>query len=224
MSATSIARPRRPAAVLSLAALALLIASGAEVRADEVIRFKNGHSLTVRSTRVEGESVHVVLPNGSEASFPRSIVKLTESGVVAAPSSPNVAVGYSGRGPRAQELLGNVRGMGMMSANQAGATSANKVLAEGNLNSNGGRSPQTVGFSRWGSDAIGVPTPGSEQSPKVSIASSRPRRGGNGQPGTAAQPGDAVAKPPGAARQEGRGPVLASPGLTNPAERSHGHN
>jgi hypothetical protein len=191
--------------------LVLSAAAGIGARADELIRFKNGHSLAVRSSSVEGEVVHVVLPNGSEASFPKSIVKLTETGVVAAPSSaPNIAVGSAGRGPRGADLMGNRFGQAMA---QAGSSSR-KAVAEGSLNSNGGKNPQTVGFSRWGSDAIGVPAPGSEKAPLVNLAN-RPRRMG---------------RPAGEGEQQSaRGsetaaPGLATPELMNPSDRSHGHN
>lgn len=206
--------PRKVLGVFAALALALSAAAGIGARAEDVIRFKNGHSLAVRSSRVEGEMVHVVLPNGSEASFPRSIVKLTETGVVATPSSaPNVASSYAGRAPRGAELMGSRRGEAMAAMGQAGGSSSKKAVAEGFLNSNGGKAPQTVGFSRWGSDAIGVPAAGSEKAPVVSMAS-RPRKSGGADEGSQ--------QPAGAPQTSGAG--LAAPGLVNPADRSHGHN
>jgi hypothetical protein len=204
--------PRRLLRGCAVVALTLSAAAGPGARADEVIRFKNGHSLAVRSSSVEGDVVHVVLPNGSEASFPRSIVKLTETGVVAAPSSaPNVAVGSAGRGPRGSDLMGNRFGQAMA---QAGSSSK-KAVAEGLLNSNGGKNPQTVGFSRWGSEAIGVPAPGSEAAPVVNMAN-RPRKVGS--------PAGEDAQQAAGRRPETAGPGLATPELMNPADRSHGHN
>jgi hypothetical protein len=204
---------RTLAAASSALAIALLLAGGLEARADEVIRFKNGHSLSVRSSSVEGDTVRVVLSNGSEASFPKSIVKLTETGVVAAPSSgPNIATSFSGRGPRGADLLGTHRAEAMAAMAQAGSSSSSKAVAEGYLNSDGGRTPQTVGFSRWGSDAIGVPAQGSEKAPRVSMAT-RPQRGGTGE-GSSQKTGTG----------ETAGPTLAAPDLMNPADRSHGHN
>ena len=208
------ADPRTLPRACAILALAVSAAAGIGARADEVVRFKNGHSLAVRSSSVEGDVVHVVLPNGSEASFPKSIVKVTESGVVAAPSSaPNVASSFSGRGPRGADLLGNRRGEALAAMGQAGGSSARKAIAEGYLNSSGGKNPQTVGFSRWGSDAIGVPPAGSERAPVTSIAS-RPRKGGGNADGTQ--------KPAGT--PETSGPTLARPDVVNPADRSHGHN
>ena len=206
--------PRKLLWASAALALALSVAAGIGARAEDVIRFKNGHSLAVRSSRVEGEMVHVVLPNGSEASFPKSIVKLTETGVVAAPSSaPNVASSYSGRAPRGADLMGSRRGEALAVMGQAGASSSKKAVAEGFLNSNGGKTPQTVGFSRWGSDAIGVPAAGSEKAPVMNMAS-RPRKNG----GTAEGP----QQPAGTPQATGSG--LAAPDLVNPADRSHGHN
>ena len=206
--------PRKLLGASAALTLALSVAAGIGARADDVIRFKNGHSLAVRSSRVEGDVVHVVLPNGSEASFPKSIVKLTETGVVAAPSSaPNVASSYSGRAPRGADLMGSRRGEALLAMGQAGGSSSKKAVAKGFLNSNGGKTPQTVGFSRWGSDAIGVPPAGSEKAPLMNVAS-RPRKSGGTDEGTE--------QPAGAPQTAG--PGLASPDLVNPADRSHGHN
>lgn len=206
--------PRNVLRACAAAALAMSAAAGIGARAEELIRFKNGHSLAVRSSRVEGDVVHVVLPNGSEASFPGSIVKLTETGVVAAPSSaPNVASSYSGRGPSGADLVGNRRGQALAAMGQAGSSSARKAVAEGFLNSRGGQTPQTVGFSRWGSDAIGAPAAGSERAPISSMAK-RPRQSG----------GSVEEAQRSAGSSQGSGASLASPDLVNPADRSHGHN
>ncbi len=217
MTATPIADLRklvRPSAVLVLALLAVLAAAATAAQAEELIRFKNGHTLAVRSSRVEGEQVHVVLPNGSEASFPRSIVKLTETGVVAVPSSsPNIAAGFAGRAPRGADLIGSRRGDALLAMSQSGGSSSRKAIAEGYLNSNGGKDPQTVGFSRFGSSAIGVPVPGSEKAPTVSLAK---------RPGRPLGPDNDGTNP--AAKPETSGPSLQSPDLANPSDRSHGHN
>ncbi|MCU0223125.1 MAG: hypothetical protein MUF27_03465 [Acidobacteria bacterium] len=214
MTAKPIADLRKFVRPSTALALALLAAAATAAQAEELIRFKNGHTLAVRSSRVEGEQVHVVLPNGSEASFPRSIVKLTETGVVAVPSSaPNIAAGFSGRGPRGADLIGSRRGDALLALSQAGGSSSRKAIAEGYLNSNGGKDPQTVGFSRFGSEAIGVPVPGSEKAPTVSLAK---------RPGRPLGPGNDGTNP--AAKPETNGPSLQSPDLANPADRSHGHN
>lgn len=213
MSRTN-ARPSRFPRTWVALGMVLAAAAGLGVRADEVIRFKNGHSLTVRSSRVEAETVFVVLPNGSEASFPRSIVKLTETGVVAAPASaPNVAVGFAGRAPRGADLMGSRRGQTLAAMGSAGSSSAKKAVAQGFLNSDGGRKPQTVGFSRWGSDAIGVPAASSEKAPVTSLAN-RPQRSAGTDDDTQSASGAPVTS----------GPGFASPELVNPADRSHGHN
>ncbi len=212
MTAWPKADPRTLVGAISALGLALFLAGGIEARADETIRFKNGHSLTVRSSSVEGETVRVVLANGSEASFPASIVKLTETGVVAAPASaPNVASGFAGRGPRGADLLGSRRADAMAAMAKAGGSSSKRAVAQGFLNSNGGNSPQTVGFSHWGSTAIGLPAPGSQRAPVASIANRPTGRGGSTN-GT-----------------QGPGGTPASSGIpdgevVNPSDRTHGHN
>jgi len=212
---TDLRQRARPSAALVLALLAVLATAATAAQAEELIRFKNGHTLAVRSSRVEGEQVHVVLPNGSEASFPSSIVKLTETGVVSVPSSsPNIASGFAGRAPRGADLIGSRRGEALLAMSQTGGSSSSrKAIAEGYLNSNGGKNPQTVGFSRFGSAAIGVPVPGSEKAPTVSLAKRQGRPLGPENDGTNS-----------AAKAETNGPSLQSPDLANPAERSHGHN
>ncbi len=69
--------------------------------AGERIKFKNGHSLTVSSSRVEGAMIYLVLADGSEIGLPKSLVAEVEAGHKAKP----VNRGYVGASPRSNSFL-----------------------------------------------------------------------------------------------------------------------
>lgn len=199
--------------VLVAFALAAIASAGTSSMADEVLRFKNGHSLTVRSSLVEGNSVHVVMPDGGQATFPKALVKLSEAGAVSVPGQVGTGpVNFAGRGPRGSDLLASRRAQAMAAMNGS-STSGRRVIAQGQLNSQGGTVRQTVGFSQWGSEAIGVPNGAMERPPQVSMTA-RPRR----QQAPASDAAGYTTTPRPAASTDGQSiePVFADPAARRP--------
>ena len=80
--------------------IVLGVASGLAL-AGERIKFKNGHSLTVSSSRVEGSMIFLVLADGSEIGIPKSLVAEVEAGHKAR----SRARGHVGASPRSNSFL-----------------------------------------------------------------------------------------------------------------------
>jgi len=204
---------RTPRRILIAVLLAMIASAGASSLADEMLRFKNGHSMTVRSARVEGNVVHVLMPDGGEASFPKALIKLSESGTISVPG--DIATGpvnFAGRGPRGSQLIGSRRAEAMAAMNGSSST-GRRVIAQGTLNSQGGTVRQTVGFSQWGSAAIGVPDAPAQEPPRVNMAD-RPRRP---PPAASDEAGYTTGARP-AASTDGTSiePAFADPGTSRP--------
>lgn len=62
-----------------IAVIGLVLAVGSAT-AGERIKFKNGHSLLVEKSRVEGEILYLTLPEGGEIGVPKALVAEIESG------------------------------------------------------------------------------------------------------------------------------------------------
>jgi hypothetical protein len=70
--------PRKLLGACAALGLALSAAAGIGARADELIRFKNGHSLAVRSSSVEGEVVGLTNVGADQLSVsPEKVPRLT---------------------------------------------------------------------------------------------------------------------------------------------------
>jgi len=86
-------------ATFVISALALALALGTAARADEIIRFKNGTYLTIKSHVVAEGMVTVVLGSDARMSFPVSLVEAIERGGVSLfrpVIAPNVVGGKHG--------------------------------------------------------------------------------------------------------------------------------
>jgi membrane-bound lytic murein transglycosylase B len=68
-------------------AAAVLACSAVEARA-EIVVFKNGRTMSVKSCRVEGETATMLLRGGGEATFPASIVARVDPDEVPYPDDP----------------------------------------------------------------------------------------------------------------------------------------
>jgi hypothetical protein len=90
--------------VLPLVLSVALIALGGLAFGGERIEFKNGHRLVVESSRVEGDTIYLTLPDGSEVGFPKELVVEVDEGHAA--DGRRDAPGYSPRSIPGSELGG----------------------------------------------------------------------------------------------------------------------
>ncbi|MDQ7005923.1 MAG: hypothetical protein Q9Q40_01680 [Acidobacteriota bacterium] len=147
--------------------MAALVLAGAVslpwAAATERIRFKNGHTIVVLSSRVEGDFIYLTLEDGSEVGFPKALVAVQEEGEFQRYARPTN--GFGGRGPSARETMAYRRSQvraGHLSAGLSGV--ARKVK---------GRELNSVGFSfrgsGWGAneDASARPQPLSVLAPEA---------------------------------------------------------
>lgn len=167
-------------------ALAALAAAVSVAAAAERIRFKNGHTLEVRSSEVRGDRIALRLLDGSEISIPRDLVELVEAG-----HTPTAAAGpssnWSGRGPSFTELHGYRQAM-------AARPGGERLLGSGIARQGGkGGAPVTFGFSWRGSGDIADAN--RTQGPRVDIrglaregAGPAPARGAGAAPAGEAAP------------------------------------
>jgi len=94
--------------------LVVLIAATCVAGAAEVVKFKNGHTMVVKESRVEGSTLLVTLADGSVLGFPLDLVIAPpeQSALRVLPGRANRAKAGGGRGPRGEELLGYRRQKG----------------------------------------------------------------------------------------------------------------
>jgi hypothetical protein len=121
---------RRIAIVLVLLAAASLLAA-----ADEVVKFKNGHTMLVRESRLEGAILYVTLKDGSVLGFPKDLIQIPPEKtrrVYRDKNTPAMKTSSGGRGPRGRDLQGYRAAIG------------ETVIGQGSL----GRSDSTARYSR----------------------------------------------------------------------------
>lgn len=146
--------------------------------ATERIRFKNGHSIVVVSSRIEGEFIFLTLEDGSEVGFPKSLVEIQEKGDFQRYSRP--ANGFGGRGPSARETMAYRRNQvsrGRLSEGLSGVARSVK-----------GRELNSVGFSFRGS-GWGASQDVSDRPRPLNILNPADRLGGGAAVGTKASGG-----------------------------------
>jgi hypothetical protein len=123
------------------AAVFLLAACLFSATAGEIVKFKNGHQMVVRKSKIEGDTILLTLDDGSILGFPKDLVTIEGNAYVdryVPPSSPNRV----SRGPTGAQLQGRRAGTGNMISSQ--------TISTGELN---GRSVM-MGYNRPGAGRI----------------------------------------------------------------------
>ncbi|GAB4222144.1 MAG: hypothetical protein Kow0062_18190 [Acidobacteriota bacterium] len=103
--------PFRAVRNILLVCAALLVAGLVPTgQAGERVRFRNGHTMDVEKSRVEGDVLYLTLPEGGEIGVPRSLVAEIESGHRVA-SRRRGSIGFSPRSIPFDQLPGAQRAM-----------------------------------------------------------------------------------------------------------------
>jgi hypothetical protein len=166
---------------LLLAGVVLVLCTGLAL-AGERIEFKNGHTMVVKSSRVEGDVVYLELPDGSEIGFPKVLIKDVEEGHRRLP--PRERTEHAGRGPGLQDLPGYQRA--------ARAAGRQDLVREGRLTSVSldPTKRYTMGYTHRGSVDLLKQLQGTNTPPMKTALDLR--RGGAGGEGSG---GEATPKP-----------------------------